>query len=926
MHFDPTGVLDCDFRCRSKKLFSNSTSSESTCADNRFVPSWPFHFKAFERVAIVDKGRRVSDPDPSGYISTWSEGNCYSIRALKQELFRQCPTQQPILLTDYIETDMAQAAARLFGLEWHKIDLEYQGALFDAISYLTCNGQRPIIFAATLANTRGQSDDLEVIDRISRKFPLFLHVDACRVFDYLTTASEELRRALDLPRLRLHHPQLGISGCIVDGEVLAATIVAGGSNAFVFPPPVVALKPKFLGDLSPATVEYVRGSDSTLAGSRDSLGPLMMCLQELRFGESGMRDIYQSCALKRKMLTEELRAMKVPFHAHPSSLDVRIDVTNSHLASKLSELGAKALDHGKFLLTVQPSVQLEDINSLLGLLGSCDGPRLLNTGQYLPPDNLISIYTLPDSVATEIQTTVQQFKVLARSSCGYPLNQAPYSALGPVMAHFLTVKIPDEWIRTQASDILERRKQTFGLLTKKSRGSFKATFTTGSTMGNRIGLHTALARHPNAFVYFSSASHYSVKKIVGDCDDLTSRWKPGRVPRFSEITADDYGRMIPEEFLRQILSDRAECTSHGETYELILFANMGTTFVGGRDDLVEIRKQLAEIDVTPSYIHVDGALDFGFLVDGVRLGPPSVPCTDGISVVQGVTLSHHKVFGIMVSGEVICYSPDPSDQLAALTPSVEPRAVFETWLFEQTYLPENLLSTNTYCLQNASMLRQSLAGAGVPTRFNENCIITLLERPPPWIVEEFQLAPEGDWVHFITMPHISPATVHRFVRAMTLTDVHCATAFDYVGSSLTATLNQHATLKRVTCRSVLAGKVLDIAVGARRANHQLQRIWEDLRMATIQQQLWARYVCGSMSFAAVDDEGEPQVVFLAKAEHRRLIQPSVLLIKSSLHQNSQMLRDVGMQLYGHVARLMDVSLEVRRWSYTVITYSNNTGL
>jgi glutamate/tyrosine decarboxylase-like PLP-dependent enzyme len=890
-------------------------------ANNILTPSWPFHFKEFERVAVVSKGRRVSDPDPSGYIATWSEGNCYGIRALKQELFRQRPTQQPILLTSHLESEIAQAAAIQFGLEWHRIDLEEQGKpLFDTISLLTSNGQRPIIFAATLANTMGQSDDLEAVDSISRIFPLILHVDACRVFDYLTTASEELRRDLGLPSLRLHHTQLGTSGCVVDGEILAATIVAGGSNAFVFPPPVVVLKPRLLGSQSPAAVEYVRGTDSTLAGSRDSLGPLMLCLQELRFGDSGLRDIYESCALKRLVLMEELRTMKVQFYAHRYSLDVRISVADAHTAYRLAEMGAKALGNGNFLLALQPSVRVEDIKQLLQLIGTFDAERLSGM-QHIQSHDFASTYTLPDGVATKIWDTVQQFKIKARSSCDYPLNQAPYSALGPVIGPFLTVRIPDEWARVQAANILNRRKKAFGLHTKESQESFRASFTTGSTMGNRIGLHTALTHHPKAFVYFSSASHYSVKKTVSDCDNLSNHWSPGRVPRFAEIPADDYGRMIPEVLVRQVLSDRAECNSHDETYELILFANLGTTFVGGRDDLVEIRRQLEEIGVRPAHIHVDGALDMGFLVDGVRLGPPSVPCTNnGIPVVQGVTISHHKVFGIMVSGQVVCYSPNASESLAALTLSVEPRAVFEMWLFEQTYLAEDLVSIKEYCLENAYLLRKTLASSGVPIRFNENCIITLLERPPPWLIKEFQLAPEGDWVHFITMPHISPATVDRFARAVALIDIECATAFDYVESSLSACLKRRTSLKRVTCRSPFAGRVLDIAMTTLA---RLQNVQEELEVITVNQ-LWARYISSTMSFIAVDENDEPQAVFLAEAGPGRLVKPSVILVRSPLGQSAHMLRDIGMQLYGHVATLMNVNLDTRRGSYEVISYMGTT--
>jgi glutamate/tyrosine decarboxylase-like PLP-dependent enzyme len=106
-------------------------------------------------------------------------------------------------------------------------------------------------------------------------------------------------------------------------------------------------------------------------------------------------------------------------------------------------------------------------------------------------------------------------------------------------------------------------------------------------MGNRIGIHNALAQYPGPFVYFSSASHYSVKKTVSDCDDLCSRWQLGRVPRFAEIPAE-YGCIVTQALVRQVLSDRAECFSYHEIYRVIIFANLGTTFAGGQDNRNEI--------------------------------------------------------------------------------------------------------------------------------------------------------------------------------------------------------------------------------------------------------------------------------------------------------------------------------------------------
>jgi len=81
-----------------------------------------------------------------------------------------------------------------------------------------------------------------------------------------------------------------------------------------------------------------------------------------------------------------------------------------------------------------------------------------------------------------------------------------------------------------------------------------------------------------------------------------------------------------------------------------------------------------------------------------------------------------------------------------------------------------------------------LGAIGVVILFNKKCIIPLLERLPPWTVQDFHLAPEGDWVHYITMPHITPAAVDHFVKTIALLDVHFATTFGYISPALNLVL------------------------------------------------------------------------------------------------------------------------------------------
>ncbi|KAI4130883.1 MAG: hypothetical protein LQ338_001480 [Usnochroma carphineum] len=755
-------------------------------------PSWPFHFKEFERQAVLWKGARVGEPAAAGYVCDWAEANQYAIRALQQELRRQRPSRQPLLVGARIESSVLESAAQLFGLDMIQLG--------DGWDYCTSSltdlirGQRPVIFAATLANQQGETDDFAAIKRLSEKVDLFLHVDGSRNFDYVTTLSEYSRERLGLPRLLLRHPYVdnARSSTFETGTISAATVVAGGMN-WVFPPQVAVLKPPVLGTPS-SKVEYVRGNDGTLAGSRDALGPLLVSLQELRFGISGVRDVYARCSKNRDTLFEMLRSCNVACERPSASLDLIIYLDKELPAALWRKWGCIRRKDGSLLLTLQPSVSASDI---LGVAKSICGNRANLLDAPLHETTKPDGYPLDSGTIEELTRRVASWRGSARRSGGYPLSHALYSALGPVIGHFLPLSLPADWAKQHGDRILQDRMISFGV-SEAEQGSFSATFTTGSTMGNRVGLHNALANHPNAFVYYSSSSHYSIKKSVRDSDILTGRWHPSKRSRFAEIHADELGRMSSEALIRQALVHREWCDSNGESYSIILLANLGTTFVGGCDDIGSLRKALRRVELDTAYIHVDGALDFGFSPCSVRLGVPSFQSEDDIPVVQGVTLSHHKAWGIMVSGEVICYNPKQG-QLSTMASPVEPRIVFETWLAQKFYTPAELKRLNAYCQANANLLRRLLEEKGIIVRYNEGSIITVFERLPPWIVEEFHLAPEGQWVHYITMPHISPEAVVRFVDAVATWDEQFKTALTHVTPEMSSVMGRSVELQRLRC-------------------------------------------------------------------------------------------------------------------------------
>jgi hypothetical protein len=107
---------------------------------------------------------------------------------------------------------------------------------------------------------------------------------------------------------------------------------------------------------------------------------------------------------------------------------------------------------------------------------------------------------------------------------------------------------------------------------------------------------------------------------------------------------------------------------------------------------------------------------------------------------------------------------------------------------------------NRYCLRNGNRLKRLLTAADVATLVNPDSVITVLEQLPPWTIQDFHVGPEGDWLHYLTMPHISPTAVDHFVKTIAALDVHFRATFAYFLPSLTLALGRSLRLRRVKCQ------------------------------------------------------------------------------------------------------------------------------
>ncbi|KAI1424503.1 PLP-dependent transferase [Xylaria sp. FL1777] len=861
--------------------------------------SWPFHFKSFEAQVIRTKGARVGDANATGYVSSFDEANLYCIRALQQHFRQQLATQRPILAYDNFDTELILSAAKLFGLEVQHVNL--CSAMEDLKQQLlgaTSNGIRPLIFAATLCNSSGEYDDLNVVSGLSHDFLLLLHVDSFRSFDYITVSPNNNDRRCE--RLMLGARDFRQPLRANNGSIWASTIVAGGMN-FSCHDPAIALKPASLGEKS-TRVAYIRAFDSTLSGSRDAIAPLWIALYEERLGNRGLQELFRHLLSLRSFVLRSFENLGISASTSPYSTDIIVKSCSKTQKQWLMTLGGTITAKETIVLSINPRLSAMKLLDLL----HTQMPRYCD--EIVPHHkDFVTLYPLSQKTLRELQTTTQSWQIMSRSITGYPLHLGSYSALGPVIGQFWEVNIPKDWIERKSQEILSSRMEAFGLASPESRKNFKGAFTTGSTMGNRCGIMNALEKFPSAFIYFSTETHYSVIKTLRDCDTLTNRWTGGE-PRYSQIRCDFNGSIRVEALVQQALADKSKCIAKGIEYHMILLVNIGTTFVGATDNLFSICQGLKSMGIQISYIHADGALDFGFDACGVKLGPPGAVDNDGMPLVQGITLSHHKALGNMVSGEVLCFSPQ--DPLSIPRSSFDPRAVFETWFYNRVYSPADMALMLSYCRENASRLEMGLNKIGVATKRNDHSIITVLERPPSWIIEEFSLRPEGDWVHFITMPHVSKDTVDRFLDQVAYIDKQFSIAFSCVTPLLNDSLGNDIELKRVRCCSALAERVSKLIQLPRRSKGNQ---YQDASLAlNIKSRLR-----GALSIVAVDKQDKIQVVFVAGSDRDQSIHVGPLFIRNQFAHCKTSIEDISKLLVGLLARYLKAKINIDDSSYQI---------
>ena len=356
-----------------------------------------------------------------------------------------------------------------------------------------------------------------------------------------------------------------------------------------------------------------------------------------------------------------------------------------------------------------------------------------------------------DRLLTEIQSAADQ-------QIGYPVNQKfDYSPLLPFLKYSLNnagdpFHASNYWSNTHGieREVITRFAGLMRLNPEKAWGYV----TSGGTEGNLYGLYLARETFPNGIFYFSEETHYSVLKNLRV---LNARYVMIKSQEDGEINYQDLHDML--EVNRDLPA--------------IIIATIGTTMRGAVDDIDQIKGILRDLEVADSYIHVDAALSgmilpfvpdpqpYGFdtginsiAVSGHKLIGAPLPC--------GVILTHRT--NVERVGRTIEYVGIQDTTLSGSRNGLTPLML---WYALEQYGDDGFRELVGGMLDTAEYAVDRFNRHGMAAWRHRNSVTVVFPRPAPEVFKKWQIAPEGEIAHIITMPHVTREQVDELIADCT---------------------------------------------------------------------------------------------------------------------------------------------------------------
>ena len=362
--------------------------------------------------------------------------------------------------------------------------------------------------------------------------------------------------------------------------------------------------------------------------------------------------------------------------------------------------------------------------------------------------------TAQNHIETRLAELLKEIKDGDQWQVGYPGNQNfDYSPLIPFLSHCLN-NIGDPFHQTHYRGNTHQFEREvilhFAQLTGLDPGDAWGYVTSGGTEGNMYGLYLARELHPQGMLYFSEEAHYSILKIarVLNMPHTTVKRRTD-----GEIDYDD---------LRDML------TVHRDRPAIIL-ATIGTTMRGAVDDIPAIRQIIDELGIAEHYIHADAALS------GMILPYVDDPQPFGFDAgIDSISISGHKLIGAPLPCGIVLTRKHLVETLGR---AVELVGVNDTtlsgsrngltplmlWYAINRYGEHEWRETVRGMLDTAEYAVKRFNEHGINAWRHRNSPTVVFDRPSQEVFNRWQIAPEGEVAHIITMPHVDFETIDRLV-------------------------------------------------------------------------------------------------------------------------------------------------------------------
>lgn len=356
--------------------------------------------------------------------------------------------------------------------------------------------------------------------------------------------------------------------------------------------------------------------------------------------------------------------------------------------------------------------------------------------------------------STEIKDIYNRIKHYSDTFLGYPVaKDFSYQSFAPFLDLCINNVGDPENASTLAIDTKDIERKCISFFAEMLSTNTKDVWgyiTNGGTEGNLYALYVARESYPNAMVYYSESTHYSVKKNL-------------HLLNISNIVirSQDNGEMDYDD-LEQTIALRRDKPA-------IFFLNIGTTMTEAVDSISEIKRIIKKFAIKDYYIHCDAAF-LGTIAPYIT-PKPKFDFAEGI---DSIAISGHKFIGSPIPCGTVLVKRKHRDRIAnsvsyvgtmdtTITGSRNGLTPLFIWDFIQRHGHEGIKKRVAAAQDVAAYTEYELNKLGVKAWRNNEGLTVILPKPSAALCKKYQLASEEDIAHIICAPGINTKHIDGFI-------------------------------------------------------------------------------------------------------------------------------------------------------------------